>query len=145
MAKKKPSFARRSGCPLNASIEMLGDRWSLLIIRDMMVRGFRTFKEFLESHEKIATNILADRLRKLESNGIISVEPDPSDGRKSIYSLTPKGIDLAPVLTEMVLWAAAHENTGNQQLVKQMQKGKEQFIARVRQSLAEKTGPSKLK
>jgi DNA-binding HxlR family transcriptional regulator len=145
MAKKKPSFTRRSGCPLNASIEMLGDRWSLLIIRDMMVRGFRTFKEFLESHEKIATNILADRLRKLESNGIIAVAPDPSDGRKSIYSLTPKGIDLAPVLTEMVLWAAAHENTGNQQLVKQMQKGKEQFIARLRQSLAEKTGPSKLK
>ena len=145
MAKKKPSFTRRSGCPLNASIEMLGDRWSLLIIRDMMVRGFRTFKEFLESHEKIATNILADRLRKLESNGIIAVAPDPSDGRKSIYSLTPKGIDLAPVLTEMVLWAAAHENTGNQQLVKQMQKGKEQFIARVRQSLAEKTGPSKPK
>jgi DNA-binding HxlR family transcriptional regulator len=142
MAKKKPSFARRSGCPLNASIEMLGDRWSLLIIRDMMVRGFRTFKEFLESHEKIATNILADRLRKLESNGIISVEPDPSDGRKSIYSLTPKGIDLAPVLTEMVLWAAAHENTGNQELVKQMQKGKEQFIARVRQRLAEKTPSS---
>jgi len=145
MAKKKPSFARRSGCPLNASIEMLGDRWSLLIIRDMMVRGFRTFKEFLESHEKIATNILADRLRKLESNGIIAVAPDPSDGRKSIYSLTPKGIDLAPVLTEMVLWAAAHENTGNQELVKQMQKGKEQFIARVRQSLAEKTAPSKPK
>jgi DNA-binding HxlR family transcriptional regulator len=142
MAKKKPSFARRSGCPLNASIEMLGDRWSLLIIRDMMVRGFRTFKEFLESHEKIATNILADRLRKLESNGIISVEPDPSDGRKSIYSLTPKGIDLAPVLTEMVLWAAAHENTGNQELVKQMQKGKEQFIARVRRRLAEKTPSS---
>lgn len=142
MAKKKPSFARRSGCPLNASIEMLGDRWSLLIIRDMMVRGFRTFKEFLESHEKIATNILADRLRKLESNGIISVEPDPSDGRKSIYSLTPKGIDLAPVLTEMVLWAAAHENTGNQELVKQMQKGKEQFIAMVRQRLAEKTPSS---
>ena len=145
MPRKKPSAKWRSGCPLNASVEILGDRWSLLIIRDMMVRGFRTFKEFLESHEKIATNILADRLRKLESNGIIAVAPDPSDGRKSIYSLTPKGIDLAPVLTEMVLWAAAHENTGNQELVKQMQKGKEQFIARVRQSLAEKTGPSKLK
>jgi len=142
MAKKKPSLARRSGCPLNASIEMLGDRWSLLIIRDMMVRGFRTYKEFLESHEKIATNILADRLRKLESNGIITSEPDPSDGRKSIHSLTPKGIDLAPVLTEMVLWAAAHENTGNQELVKQMQKGKEQFIARVQQRLMEKTSSS---
>src|SRR6476620_6140340 len=132
MAKKKPSFARRSGCPLNASIEMLGDRWSLLIIRDMMVRGFRTYKEFLESHEKIATNILADRLRKLESNGIIAVEPDPSDGRKSIYLLTPKGIDLAPVLTEMVLWAAAHENTGNQALVQQIRKDKKQFLAAIR-------------
>jgi DNA-binding HxlR family transcriptional regulator len=137
MAKKKPSLLRRSGCPLNASIEMLGDRWSLLIIRDMMVRGFRTYKEFLESHEKIATNILADRLRKLESNGIITVEPDPADGRKLIYSLTLKGIDLAPVLTEMVLWAAAHENTGNQALVRQMQKGKEQFIAAVRQRYEE--------
>src|SRR6202166_1897813 len=136
MAKKKPSLPRRSGCPLNASIEMLGDRWSLLIIRDMMVRGFRTYKEFLESHEKIATNILADRLRKLESNGIIAVEPDPSDGRKSIYSLTAKGIDLAPVLTEMVLWAAAHENTGNQPLVRQMRADKEKFLAGVRERWA---------
>ena len=143
MAKKKPSLPRRSGCPLNVSIEMLGERWSLLIIRDMMVRGFRTYKEFLESHEKIATNILADRLRKLESNGIIAVESDPADGRKLIYSLTLKGIDLAPVLTEMVLWAAAHENTGNQALVRQMQKGKEQFIAAVRQRYEETLARSK--
>jgi DNA-binding HxlR family transcriptional regulator len=141
MVKKKPSLPRRSGCPLNASIEMLGDRWSLLIIRDMMVRGFRTYKEFLESHEKIATNILADRLRKLESNGIIAVEPDPADGRKLIYSLTRKGIDLAPVLTEMVLWAAAHEDTGSQTLVRQMREDKEKFIAAVRQRWAEKTVP----
>src|ERR1700716_3630806 len=100
MPKRKPDPKRRSGCPLNASVEILGDRWSLLIIRDMMLRGFRSYKEFLESHEKIATNILADRLRKLEAYGIISAKPDPSDGRKLIYSLTPKGIDLAPVLTE---------------------------------------------
>jgi DNA-binding HxlR family transcriptional regulator len=143
MAKKKPSFARRSGCPLNASVEMLGDRWSLLIIRDMMVRGFRTYKEFLESHERIATNILADRLRRLESYGIIASKPDPSDGRKSIYSLTAKGIDLAPVLAEMVLWAAAHENTGNQALVKQLQKDKEQLIAAIRQRWAENQPSSK--
>ena len=97
---------------------MLGDRWSLLIIRDMMLRGSRTYKEFLESHEKIATNILADRLRKLIAYGIITAEPDPSDGRKQIYLLTAKGIDLAPVMTEMVLWAAAHEETGNQPLVR---------------------------
>jgi DNA-binding HxlR family transcriptional regulator len=139
MAKKKAGPARRSGCPLNASVEMLGDRWSLLIIRDMMVRGFRSYKEFLDSHEKIATNILADRLRKLESNGIIASAPDPSDGRKLIYSLTPKGIDLAPILAEMVLWAAAHENTGNQPLIRQLKKDKEQFIAAVRQRWEDKT------
>jgi DNA-binding HxlR family transcriptional regulator len=139
MAKKKAGPVRRSGCPLNASVEMLGDRWSLLIIRDMMVREFRTYKEFLDSHEKIATNILADRLRKLESNGIIASALDPSDGRKLIYSLTPKGIDLAPVLAEMVLWAAAHENTGNQPLIRQLKKDKEQFIAAVRQRWEDKT------
>ena len=86
MAKKKPSFARRSGCPLNASVEMLGDRWSLLIIRDMMVRGFRTYKEFLESHERIATNILADRLRKLMAYGIITAESDPIWNMASLSS-----------------------------------------------------------
>jgi len=127
---------RRSACPLNASVEMLGDRWSLLIIRDMMLRGFRTYKEFLECYEGIATNILADRLRKLVAYGILSTELDPSDGRKVIYLLTEKGIGLAPVLTEMVLWAAAHEDTGNQALVRQMQKDKKQFLAGVRKRWA---------
>ncbi len=139
MPRKKPRPKRRSGCPLNASVEMLGDRWSLLIIRDMMVRGFRTFKEFLKSGEGIATNILADRLRKLEAYGVITTERDPSDGRKLIYSLTAKGIDLAPVLTEMVLWAAAHEDTGNQALVRLMQKDKQKFLAGIRKRWAEKT------
>ena len=139
MPKRRDGPKRRSGCPLNASVETLGDRWSLLIIRDMMLRGFRSYKEFIESHERIATNILADRLRKLEAYGIITTEPDPTDGRKLIYSLTAKGIDLAPVLTEMVLWAAAHEETGNQELVRQMRKDKEQFIAAIRQRWAEKT------
>src|SRR5467141_3214378 len=138
MPKKKPSPKRRSGCPLNASVEILGDRWSLLIIRDMMLRGFRSYKEFLESYERIATNVLADRLRKLVAHGIITTEQDPSDGRKLIYSLTTKGIDLAPVLTEMVLWAAGHEDTGNQTLVRQMQRDKDKFISAVRQRWAEK-------
>jgi DNA-binding HxlR family transcriptional regulator len=137
MAKKKRRAKRRSLCPLNASVEMLGDRWSLLIIRDMMVRGYRGYKEFLKSDEGIATNILADRLRKLEAHGIIRTEGDPSDGRKQIYLLTAKGIDLAPILTEMVLWAAGHEETGNQPLVRQMQKDKTQFLAEVRRRWAE--------
>jgi DNA-binding HxlR family transcriptional regulator len=136
MSAKKLSFDRRSGCPLNASVEMLGDRWSLLIIRDMMLLGYRTFKEFLNSHEKIATNILADRLKRLENYGIISSASDPVDGRKSIYSLTPKGLGLAPVLTEMVLWAAAHEDTGNQALVRLIRKDKERFLAGVRKRFA---------
>src|ERR1700730_3125195 len=116
MPRKKLAPKRRSGCPLNASVEILGDRWSLLIIRDMMLRGFRSYKQFLGSYERIATNILADRLRRLEEHGIITAEPDPSDGRKLIYLLTKKGIDLAPVLTEMVLWSGRHEEVESQTL-----------------------------
>ncbi|MGD0990745.1 MAG: helix-turn-helix domain-containing protein [Candidatus Sulfotelmatobacter sp.] len=130
---KKAAQKRRSACPLNASVEMLGDRWSLLIIRDMMLRGVQSYKEFLECYEGIATNILADRLRKLIEYGIIATERDETDGRKVIYRLTRKGIDLAPVLTEMVLWAAAHEETGNQALVKLMREDKQKFLVKVRQ------------
>jgi DNA-binding HxlR family transcriptional regulator len=141
MQKKKAAPKRRSGCPLNASVEMLGDRWSLLILRDMMLRGYQTFNEFLHSDEKIATNILADRLRRLESYEIIEMERDPAGGRKMIYVSTPKGIDLALVLAEMVLWAARHEKTGNQPLVRQMRTAKEQLLAGVRQRWEEKRGP----
>jgi DNA-binding HxlR family transcriptional regulator len=136
---KKRNPKRRSGCPLNASVEMLGDRWSLLILRDMMLRGFTTFKQFLGSYEGIATNILADRLRKLQAYGIIAARRDESDGRKLFYSLTAKGIDLAPVLTEMVLWAAAHEKTENQALVQLMRKDKLQFLAQIRKRWTETT------
>src|SRR5580704_473383 len=136
MNRKKADPKRRSGCPLNASVEMLGDRWSLLIIRDMMLVGACTYKTFLECYEGIATNILANRLRKLVAYGIITTEPDPSDGRKVIYLLTRKGIDLAPVLTEMVLWAAAHEDTGNQALVRRMRADKEKFLAGIRERWA---------
>ena len=115
---------------------MLGDRWSLLIIRDMMLLGRRTFKEFLGSYERPASNILADRLRRLESYGIIRAERDPSDGRKLIYLLTPKGMDLAPVLTEMVLWAGKHEKTENQPLIRLMRKDKQKFLEQIRQRWA---------
>ena|SRR5579863_2494486 len=138
MGKKQTAEKRRSGCPLNASVEMLGDRWSLLIIRDMMLRGSKTYKEFLEGFEKIATNILAERLRRLQEYGIISKATDPEDGRKVIYLLTQKGIDLAPVLTEMVLWAAAHEETENPSLVRAMRKDKQGFNGEVRRRWAER-------
>jgi len=102
----------RSGCPVNVSLEVFGDRWSLLIVRDLMVRGFTTFQDFVESGEGIATNILADRLRKLQQCGIVTGEKDEKDRRRVIYRLTEKGIDLAPVMLELLLWGAQHENTG---------------------------------
>ncbi len=108
----KPKSKHRSGCPVSISLEMFGDRWSLLIIRDLMVRGFRTFKQFQESGEGIATNILAERLKRLEAAGIITAEAEETDARRVNYRLTEKGIDLAPVLLELLIWGARHENTG---------------------------------
>jgi DNA-binding HxlR family transcriptional regulator len=102
----------RSGCPVSIALEKFGDRWSLLIIRDIMVRGHKTFREFQDSGEGIATNILANRLQKLEAAQIITREPEETDGRKFNYRLTEKGIDLAPVLLEILLWSARHERTG---------------------------------
>ena len=130
---------RRSGCPVSVSLEALGDRWSLLIVRDLMVRGLRTFKEFEESGEGIATNILADRLQKLEINGIITAEADQKDGRRLNYWLTEKGIDLAPVLLELLIWAARHEQTGAPcALIEGMAKNREAVVAEARRRWQER-------
>ena len=97
---------------MSISLDLLGDRWSLLLVRDMMVRGYRTFREFQRSGEGIATNILADRLQKLEAGGIVlQREPAAEDGRSTHYRLTAKGIALAPVLLEILIWGAHHEET----------------------------------
>lgn len=135
----KPKPKRRSACPVSISLEMFGDRWSLLIIRDLMVRGFRSFKDFQESGEEIATNILADRLQKLEKTGIITAEAKVTDGRRVNYRLTEKGIDLAPVLLELLIWGARHEETGapNTFIVK-MEKNREEFLAEVRRRWRER-------
>ena len=97
---------------MSISLEILGDRWSLLIVRDLMVRGFRTFHDFERAGEGIATNILADRLSRLRRAGIVETEPHASDRRKVNYRLTEKGIDLAPVLFDLLVWGANHEKTG---------------------------------
>lgn len=108
----RPSKAKaRSGCPVSVSLDLLGDRWSLLIVRDMMVRGYRTFREFQRSGEGIASNILTDRLQKLEDGGILKREPAAEDGRSTHYRLTAKGIALAPVLLELLIWGAHYEKT----------------------------------
>ncbi|MFB3920276.1 MAG: winged helix-turn-helix transcriptional regulator [Terriglobia bacterium] len=129
----KTRLKRRSGCPVSISLETLGDRWSLLIIRDMMVRAYRTFREFEDSGEGIATNILADRLRKLQATGIITTEPDPADRRRVNYRLTEKGIDLAPVLLDLLIWGGRHEETKAPcGVIEQMAKNREAVLAEVR-------------
>ena len=121
-------------CPLNVSLELLGDRWSLLIIRDLMFHGFCTYKEFLGSKEGIATNILADRLRRLEAFGIISTQREAKDRRKLIYRLTAKGIDLAPVLVELILGGARYEETAAPRaLIRRMEKQREELLSELRQ------------
>ena len=105
----------------------------MLIVRDLMVRGFRTFKELCASGEGISTNILADRLRSLEAKKLIASETDGTDGRRLNYRLTKKGIDLAPVLLELVIWAARHEKTGGScAQIERLERNREALIAEVR-------------
>jgi|SRR5215470_3030976 len=111
-------------------LEVFGDRWSLLIVRDLMVRGYRTFKEFQESGEGIATNILADRLQKLEQSDILTSEQEEADGRRINYRLTRKGIDLAPILLDLLIWGARHEQAGAScSLILKMEKNRDEIIA----------------
>lgn len=105
MTAEAEKGALRSNCPVNFGLENFGDKWSLLIIRDMVFWGKRTYGEFLKSDEGIATNILAARLVSLEKEGIVSKSPHPVDKRKEIYSLTEKGLDLIPLLVEIVAWS----------------------------------------
>ncbi len=100
----------RSHCPVNFAQEIFGDKWSLLIIRDLMFKGKKHYSEFLSSDEKISTNILANRLEKLEADGLITKAIDNENNSKNIYGLTPKGIDLLPMLLEMIVWSAKYDD-----------------------------------
>lgn len=112
---------------------MLGDPWTLLVVRDLMFKGSKTFGDFIAADEGIASNILADRLCRLEANGIARKERDPVDARRSIYRLTGKGIDLAPALVEIVLWSATYEKTAAPpELILAMGNDKAAFLAQLR-------------
>lgn len=105
-----PALTRElSGCPIDFALELFGDRWTLLVVRDLLVRRKRYFSEFMASDEGIASNILAARLKKLEAWGIIERATDPDNKRQVIYSLTEKGIELAPVLVEIAIWSCKHD------------------------------------
>ncbi|HEV2418132.1 MAG TPA: helix-turn-helix domain-containing protein [Terriglobia bacterium] len=124
---------------MSIALEEFGDRWSLLIVRDLMVRAYRTFKEFQESGEGIATNVLADRLRKLAAAGIVIQERDEADKRRINYRLTEKGIDLAPVLLELLIWSARHEETAAPcAVIAQMAENRTTVLVEVRRRWAER-------
>ncbi len=131
----------RSLCPINLVLEAVGDSWSMLIIRDLMLRGHTSYQAFLRSDERIATNILADRLQKLEQNGLISKAADPADARKYIYALTSKGADLAPLLVEMTLFSLKHERLIDmpKEIVAEMQKNKQTFAGKLIRNFTPRT------
>ncbi len=99
----------RSHCPISFALDAFGDHWSLLVLRDIIFKGKTRYQEFLGSDEGISTNILADRLSRLEAAGIITRRDDPANGRQYIYAPTRKGLDLVPVMLEMVLWSSKHD------------------------------------
>ncbi len=121
---------KRSDCPISSSLDIWGDKWSLLIVRDLMFAQQCTYGDFLKADEKIATNILASRLQSLEENGIITKSEHPDSKAKVLYKLTQKGIDLVPVLIEINLWAEKHFTLPAEQkaLLKEVKKDKELFI-----------------
>lgn len=134
MAPPAARRPRRSGCPISLALELLGDAWSLLIVRDLMFKDRRTYNDFLAGGEGIASNVLADRLRRLEEAHIIEKRRDPADGRRFLYRLSAKGIDLAPMLVELVIWSARHEQTdAPPAVVRSMRNDRAAFLADVRQ------------
>lgn len=96
-------------CPMTYVLEILGDKWSFLIIRDMLFKGCCRYKQFIESEEGVATNILANRLKKLVQHGLITQCKDPENGRQKLYHLTPKGLDLIPSVLQLVKWSGHHD------------------------------------
>lgn len=121
---------KRSDCPISCSLDIWGDKWSLLIVRDLIFSGQRTYGDFLKSEEKIATNILATRLQMLESNGIISKLDHPDSKAKVLYQLTQKGIDLLPLMVEIHLWADKYSTIPPERnaMIEELKNNKEALI-----------------
>ncbi len=120
----------RSRCPLTYALDIFGDKWSLLILRDIVFREKCHYQEFLNSEESISTNILADRLNKLQDHGLIQKSKDPNNKKQNIYSITDKSKDLIPMMVEIVSWSAKYDtNTGvSEEMKGKILNHKEEFI-----------------
>ena len=128
---------RRSDCPVSFALDIFGDKWTLLIVRDLLFKGKVHYREFLQSEESIATNILADRLQTLERAGIVTRTRDPRVKTKVIYSLKEKGLQLLPIMIEIILWSAAYDpNTAApKDFVKRARKNRDGLIREIRNKL----------
>jgi DNA-binding HxlR family transcriptional regulator len=119
----------RSYCPINLSLEIFGDRWTLLILRDMMFGGKRHFREMLLSDERISSNVLADRLKMLTEHRILTKKDDPTHKQKAVYSLTEKGIALLPIIVQIGAWGSRYVPSSkkldgrSKELIRELQEG----------------------
>jgi DNA-binding HxlR family transcriptional regulator len=124
---------------------VFGDQWTLLVVRDIMLLGKRTYQDFLASNEGIATNVLADRLKRLQETGIVATRRDPADRRRTIYLLTERGIDLLPAIVEIAAWSSKHDpkSVATAEIVGQLRAGHREMAERLRAELGATRGPRK--
>ena len=128
---------RKSYCPIHFGLELFGDKWTLLLIRDLMFKGKHYFGDFTNSEEKIATNLLSDRLSMLEKEGMVTKFKDTKHKQKIIYRLTEKGIDLMPILVEIIMWSAKYDKDSGveKEFVKAYKKDRDALIQQISQKL----------
>jgi DNA-binding HxlR family transcriptional regulator len=132
----------RSTCPISTALEIVGDRWTLLVIRDLMFAGKRHFREFLQSEEAVSTNVLADRLQALVKSGIVKKTGDPSHAQKAIYSLTEKGLELLPVVVAISAWTQKHYPKTRRPEAVQLVQGGPKLMKQLEQRLRQDHGVS---
>lgn len=132
----------RSTCPISTALEFVGDRWTLLVIRDLMFAGKRHFREFLQSEEAISSNVLADRLNALLQSGIVTKSGDPTHAQKAVYSLTEKGLELLPVLVAMSAWTQKHYDGTRRPEAVQLVQGGSKLLAKLQADLRKVHGIS---
>ena len=123
-------MTKRSNCPISNVLDKVGDKWSLLILRDLLFFKKRSYSDFQNSDEQVATNILSNRLQQLEQYQLITREPDDSDRRKKVYSLTRAGRDMRPIILEMIVWSSKYDPATDapQELVTRIQTDRDNLI-----------------
>lgn len=141
MKNSMEKLKRRSDCPISCSLDVFGDKWSLLIIRDMMFFNKSTYGDFLKSAEGIATNILASRLQSLEENDLIEKLEHPESKAKVLYRLTKKAIDLLPIIVEIHLWAEKYLDIPGdvKAMIQEAKKDKDEFIKTKKRQLSKQS------